>query len=925
MGASLIVSVFLAFSLSLSWFSGDKENGLLEDTIAETRAEQEAINQSYQLLTLKMRAKDAQEAKLKKKLDKEIKKQKTLKRRLSMEQRKLRMAVEAGTAVDIEGEREKIRKEVEERASQEIAKLEAQIATMAEEKQRLEENAGNGLIAKNGSSDGEGWVQAELARAKAREAVAQYKALKTELNELRAAQETARAMRRKSAEEEALAKAKAKRDALTARLKAAEKTLQSSNAEINNNIKENNDNAAEALVSEMEKASMLLRRKIEQRDRAIMELEHNAKIAIDKEKESLRSALEMKARKIAELEQELNVSKTREEALRASLQKSPKATEGVSAPVDSRRIDALRAKILNLQAKLQEVENKKQDFADQAKTEIESLRRKTRQLETKNTDMEKGLKASGPLKAKALNNRDEPLKIEALKEGAPLKAEAFDDGLPLKAEASQYGEPLKAKTFDKTQPLYKDEMPIQAETLKEGEPLKAEALDNSLPLKAEASQYGEPLKAGINPADEMSSGLMYKSPGLQTKLMDNDLADLQSLATTYVAQKMIDRNVELEAQLQDTRLRLAEAQSAYRDATAGFSGESKFTPGGEDTRAIITRYRKAATTITALNQRNVELEARASDTARALAEAEAARFIIEKLQARNLALEQKFIAMERAAAEKAAASAKPAPMIEVKDTRQIKALSGELTAKESVLPDEKVMDALNNSTTALAAPRASDIDIIDVKILDLPLEYSQSAAGNPVMLASIEQDKASQEMTDAPASAMIAANPVPLERDKELYKIIRVMEDMNYALQAAQDGSHASRPSLAEIHEEIRKLKKTILKKIDEGAISIEDIVRNAGEEGNFTFYMVQESDTAEDIAGKKELYGDPSLWPLIYKYNQSRLNQDDIIKSSRLLIIYHHLPENEKADAAKKAEKFGDWNKWSKENKRILIEDWIM
>jgi len=929
MGAGLIVSAFLAFSLSLSWFSGTKENTILEDTVKETRAEQEAINRNYQTLTIKMRSTEAHQKTLEGKLKNEKKKQQKLKRKLAMEQRKLKIAVDSGTAVDLEGEREKIRKEVEERASQEITKLESKILTIEAEKKRLEESARIGLTAKK-SGDGDGWAQAELARTKAREATLQYEALRQELDDLRAKIKTAgnentMEVGSSNSDRETLAEANKKRADLEMRLIAAEQTIKDSHTAEASIEQSPNKASVENLITELKKARRMLHRKIELRDKAISELMRNAKINRDDEKQTLRSDLEIKARKIAELEQKLNFSRQREEALKASLNnKNNNDTVTAQRAADSMekaRVDALRVKILNLQAKLQNMEETKKDFAEQAKTEIEMLRSKTRQLETKNMNIEKGLKASGPARAK------EPFNMEALREGGPLKA-----------EVTQYGEPFKADTRNNNAPLNIEALreggPLKAEVTQYGEPLKADTRNNNEPFNIEALREGSPLKAEITTPGEMRSELTGNNTELHTKIMGRDLTDLQNQATSYVAQKMIDRNVELEAQLQDTRLQLAEAQSAYREANSGLLDRPQLIPGRDDTRAIITRYRKAATTITALNQRNVELEAQASDTARALAEAEAARFIIDKLQARNIELEEKFRMLERSQRAKEAAAeleraAATAPVAEKTLLTEPKAV------KNSEANTKLISESLTNKTAPIPVPRAANKDnSLMTQSLLTPLENKPlSQVQPPLMLASLEKTRAPREVTASisaepltPAIApSTAENRDNNDNDKEFYKIIRKIEDVNYALKNLAENPELTRPSLVEIHEELRKLKKTILQKIDDGSITLEDIITGTGKSSTFTFYKIQENDTLRDIAGKKEVYGNPLLWPLIYRYNQSRIDQPDIMKSARLLIIYNTLPGGEKEDAIKKAQKYGDWDKWTKAEKRALIEDWIM
>ncbi len=884
MGASLIVSIFLAFSLSLSWFSGDKENAMLEDTIQETKAEQAAINEQYRFLTVKMRDKEAGQKRLEAKLEREKKKQQKLKRNLAMAKRKMRIAVESGKAVDIEAERERIRKEVEERASKEIAKLENKIATIEKEKKRIEESARLGLTAKR-EKDGEAWTQAEIAKARAQDAILKYKALKTELEKVRAERNRAdkvlreQAMARKKAEE-ALVRIKTEKADLEARLKAAEKTLQfTSSPDTEKSVKNNNA----PLVAEMKKARDILRREIDIRNRTITELERNAKaiersakIIDNNEKQSLRSALEEKARKVAELERELENSRTREQALKASIKNGTTTARAAGDSVEKARIDTLRARILSLQAKLKETEENKKAFAEKARARIDALRKRTELLDTRNMEMEKDLKEGIPLKAKALPSKEQ------------------------------------------------------------------------------------------------------QDRELQTKLLGNGLIDLQSKASNYVAQKMIDRNVELEAQLQETRLQLAEAESTYRNARfGGYPDAMELTPGRGDTRAIVARYRKAATTITTLNQRNVELEARAGETARALAQAEAARYIIEQLQSQNLELQKKLREMDEAKrAEEAAltANAVPAAAGPLAAATQSPAMAPAPVniEKKEAMPAEAVavnvaspavaVEAQNTDKADTAPAKSAAVSVNTEKKDTLPVALGEDVTANPSVvafdfLASAAVEKTATASAEEPMmvaslekgldleSAMqsiipkvsepVASRPVvksPAEKEaarkasaKALREIVNEIQDLNTSLETLQKGSGPERPTLVEIHEGLRKLKKKIINNVDSGVLSLEDIIPYTDANEEFTFYLIKKGETPDEIAGRKDVYGDPSMWPLIYKYNQSRLDKPDIIKTSRLLIIYKNLSPGEKEDAIKKARALGQWAKWKQEDKRAWIEDWIM
>jgi len=879
MGASLIVSIFLAFSLSLSWFSGDKENGFLEDTIQETMAKQEAVNNQYRLLTVKMREKDDHQKVLESKLKRELRKQKKLKRSLAMEKRKMRIAVESGKAVDVEAERERIRKEVEKRASKEIAKLEERIATVEQEKKRIEENARRGLMA-NRDKDGEAWAQAEAAKAKAQDAVLKYKALKSELENLRASREQADSVLREQASarkksEEALARIKAERASLKARLRAAERTLTLTSAPAAE--KRVNKNAA-PLATEIEKVRDILRRKIEMRNRTITELErkarefeHNAKLAKDNEKESLRRALENKARRVAELEKALVQSRTREQALRANLKSGTTTAKAAGDPVERARIERLRSKVQSLQAKLRETENNKQAFAEKARARIEALRKRTQELDTRNMKMEKDLKKGTPQRAGALPSVKSPK-------------------------------------------LSKDKRELQA------------------------------------------------------KLSGDGLVDLRSKASNYVAQKMIDRNVELEAKLEETRLQLAEAESAFRNAR--YPASMELRPGNGDTSAIIARYRKASTTITILNKRNVALEAKADETARALAQAEASRFIIEQLHSQNLELKKKLRAMDEAKkatepalvftagqipveasvapignSEKAQSpvnlASAPAALIEAPaGSMDASALTDTAAvASVAVSAEAQAPEALNSdrheTMPALPVPA---VKTAPAAVLGIPSAANIEKPAAPVMVARLEKGLDLESAMHSIIPVATAAKPVitavkspaqlKAERRasaKELREIVNRIQDLNASLSALNKGHGSESPSLVEIHEGLRKLKKRIILDLDKGLLSMKDIVPYTGVDGAFTFYVIKKGETPEEIAGRKDLYGDSSLWPLLYRYNQTRFDQPDISSSGRLLIIYKNLPAGEKEEAMKKAQALGQWTKWKDEDKRAWIEDWIM
>ncbi len=54
----------------------------------------------------------------------------------------------------------------------------------------------------------------------------------------------------------------------------------------------------------------------------------------------------------------------------------------------------------------------------------------------------------------------------------------------------------------------------------------------------------------------------------------------------------------------------------------------------------------------------------------------------------------------------------------------------------------------------------------------------------------------------------------------------------------------------------------------------------------DFDIYIVQQGDTLWDIASDKQVYGDPYMWPLLYKYNVARVDDPNIIEPKLKLVV---------------------------------------
>ncbi|MBI5970829.1 MAG: LysM peptidoglycan-binding domain-containing protein [Deltaproteobacteria bacterium] len=70
--------------------------------------------------------------------------------------------------------------------------------------------------------------------------------------------------------------------------------------------------------------------------------------------------------------------------------------------------------------------------------------------------------------------------------------------------------------------------------------------------------------------------------------------------------------------------------------------------------------------------------------------------------------------------------------------------------------------------------------------------------------------------------------------------------------------------------------------------------------------YTVKKGDSLWRIASKKEIYGNPLMWPILYKYNLSNIFNPDIIRINLLLSVPKNPAESEKKGAVEKAKRHG-------------------
>jgi nucleoid-associated protein YgaU len=76
------------------------------------------------------------------------------------------------------------------------------------------------------------------------------------------------------------------------------------------------------------------------------------------------------------------------------------------------------------------------------------------------------------------------------------------------------------------------------------------------------------------------------------------------------------------------------------------------------------------------------------------------------------------------------------------------------------------------------------------------------------------------------------------------------------------------------------------------------------------TSYTVVRGDSLWRIAGMPMIYGNPLMWPLIYKANRDKISNPKLISPGQVLVIPRNYPKEEAAPAGRRAHTRGPWRK---------------
>jgi nucleoid-associated protein YgaU len=182
--AGIIVGVFLALSISISWIAGDKEKAKLEKQIVSEKSVQTSLDRDLAGVRRKSAADAERISELTEKLQTETSERQRLEREIEFEQRQKRIAEEQNISPDIEKIRQRLKDEIEAKSKEDIEKLEAKLNTSESSRKKAEEAWAQSELKAGRAKELEEQLRKETAvRQAAEESVKKYMAELAELNE----------------------------------------------------------------------------------------------------------------------------------------------------------------------------------------------------------------------------------------------------------------------------------------------------------------------------------------------------------------------------------------------------------------------------------------------------------------------------------------------------------------------------------------------------------------------------------------------------------------------------------------------------------------------------------------------------------------------------------------------------------------------
>ena len=161
-----------------------------------------------------------------------------------------------------------------------------------------------------------------------------------------------------------------------------------------------------------------------------------------------------------------------------------------------------------------------------------------------------------------------------------------------------------------------------------------------------------------------------------------------------------------------------------------------------------------------------------------------------------------------------------------------------------------------------------------------------------------QQGEAAAAISAAESAYKVAVNELYVWRDtakliKKAKKALKAGKDSE-AIKLANKAKKQAEDAVSQKYDELDRLK---------------DILADGEASGSAGDYQVVSGDNLWDISGKSDVYSNPYQWPLIYKANQDKIKDADLIYPGQNLVIDQSASSSDVDAAINHAKTRGSWS----------------
>jgi len=171
--------------------------------------------------------------------------------------------------------------------------------------------------------------------------------------------------------------------------------------------------------------------------------------------------------------------------------------------------------------------------------------------------------------------------------------------------------------------------------------------------------------------------------------------------------------------------------------------------------------------------------------------------------------------------------------------------------------------------------------------------------------AGTTEDEAPAAQSDA-AAAIAAAESAYKVALSELYAWRDTKKLIKKAKKALKEGKDAKAIKLA--NKAKKQAEDAVSQKYDE-LERLKDLLGSPEPRSTSGDYQVVSGDNLWDISGKSQVYSNPYQWPLIYKANQDKIKDADLIYPGQSLVIDQGASSSDVDAAISHAKSRGSWS----------------